>query len=240
MSLLALEHVCKRYSNGRREHVVLDDVSLQLEAGELAVVWGLRRSGRSTLLRVAGGIEPVDRGIVRFDGRDLSKRGEGALGEGIGYVQKTLRSAERQSVLEEVVVDQLARGVSAASARSQARAALDRAGVAQCATLSPGELDHAETVRVAIARALSLHPRLLIVDEPVNGVELSDRDGILSLLRSLAHEGVALLVSTGESTGLSGADVALALSDGVLRASPSAELAPVVELRRAPARRASG
>jgi len=68
MSLLALEGVGKRYRDGARERIALREVSLALEAGELAAVWGLRRSGRSTLLRVAAGIEQPDEGVVRFDG----------------------------------------------------------------------------------------------------------------------------------------------------------------------------
>ena len=76
MSLLELERVAKRYRDGQLERVVLREVSLDLDGGELAVVWGLRRSGRSTLLRVAAGIEAPDEGVVRFDGRDLAVHGE--------------------------------------------------------------------------------------------------------------------------------------------------------------------
>jgi ABC-type multidrug transport system ATPase subunit len=232
MTLLALENVGKRYRHGLRERLLLDDVSLELSPGELAAVWGPRRSGRSTLLRVAAGIERPDSGVVRFDGRDLIDHGEELLGEGIGYVQKTLRGGETQSALEEVVACLLARGIAGPAARARARAALERTGAAHCAALPPRELDRAESVRVALARTLVLNPRLVIIDEPVNGVELLQRDGILALLRSLAREGVAVLASTADSTGLSGADRALALSDGELRGSPGPELAPVLALRR--------
>jgi len=232
MTLLALEHVGKRYVDGPHGRPLLNDVSLELTPGEVAAVWGLRRSGRSTLLRVAAGIERPDTGVVRFDGRDLIDHGEDVLGEGIGYVQKALRGAEAQSVLEEVMVCLLARGISRAAAHARACTALERTGSAQCAALAPRQLDKAESVRVALARALVLSPRVLIVDEPVNGVDLHERDGILLLLRSVADEGVAVLASTGQSTGLAGADRALALSDGELRGSLSPELAPVLALRR--------
>jgi ABC-type lipoprotein export system ATPase subunit len=232
MTLLALEHVGKLHHDGLHERQLLDDVSLELAPGELAAVWGVRRSGRTTLLRIAAGIERPDSGIVRFEGRDLTDGSEDALGEGIGYVQKALQGAETQGALEEVMVCLLARGIARAPARARACAALERTGASHCAASPLWTLDTAESLRVALARTLVLRPRLLVVDEPVKGVELSQRDGILGLLRSLADEGVAVLASTGESTGLSGADRALALGDGELHASPRPELAPVLPLRR--------
>jgi ABC-type sugar transport system ATPase subunit len=240
MSLLALKGVSKRYADGPRERMVLREISLELEAGELSVVWGLRRSGRSTLLRIACGIEVPDAGTVRFDGRDLAEEGEGVLGSGIGYCQKTFRSAEGRAVLDEAMVGLLARGVPPAAARARATTALERAGAEQSAGLRLGELDYAEAVRVALARTLALRPRLLVIDEPVNGVELSERDGILSLLRSIADEGIAVLASTGESTSLAGADRALSLGEGELRSAPAPELAPVLALRPSAARQANG
>lgn len=232
MSLLALTGVGKRYGEGARERVVLRDVSLELERGELAAVWGMRRSGRSTLLRVAAGIEAPDAGVVCFEGRDLAHDGESALGAGIGYCQKTSRSAEGQTVLDEAMVGLLARGVAPAAARARARAALERTGSDGCASLRLGELDGGEAIRVALARTLALRPRLLVVDEPVKGVDLLERDEILLLLHSLAADGIGVLVSVGDSTELSGADRTFALGDGELRAGPTPELAPVVALRR--------
>jgi ABC-type multidrug transport system ATPase subunit len=240
MSLLAFESIGKQYADGLRERTVLREVTFELEAGELAAVWGLRRSGRSTLLRVAAGIEAPDSGVVRFDGRDLAENGEEVLGGGIGYCQKTFRSAEGKSVLDHIIVALLARGVPASAARASAREALERVGAGGCAKLRLAELDSGEAVRVALARTLALRPRLLVIDEPVKGVELLERDEILGLLRGLADEGVAVLASAGESTGLSGADRAFALSDGELRGGATGELAPVLPLRRALARRASG
>ncbi len=232
MTLLELEHVGRRHRQGGRERVVLRDVTLDLHAGELAAVWGLRRSGRSTLLRVAAGIEAPDTGAVRFAGRDLAHSGSGALGGGIGYCRRGLGGTEGRDVLDELLVAQLARGIPQSAARSHAFSALERAGAEQCAARMLRELDAAETVRVTIARALVLRPSLLVLDEPTAGVDLLARDGILSLLRSLADEGIAVLISTGEATGLSGVDRALSLAEGELRGSCAPELAPVLALRR--------
>jgi ABC-type sugar transport system ATPase subunit len=231
MSLLQLEHVSKRYGQGVGERVALRDVSLEMEAGEVVAVWGKRRSGRSTLLRVAAGLEAPDAGVVRVDGRDLSERGCELLGDAIGYCRKTFQPNGGEIVLDHMIIGQLARGVSPALAASRAHDAMEHAGIARCSQRRPSELDCAEVVRVAIAHALTLQPRLLLIDEPTIGVELGERDGILRLLQSLAKDGIAILTSTGETTGLSGAR-ALQLSDGELCGKSTRELAPVVHLLR--------
>jgi ABC-type lipoprotein export system ATPase subunit len=240
MSLLALQSVSKTYPRAAGPRQVLSDVTLELSRGELAVVWGLKGSGRSTLLRIAAGIEQPDSGTVRFEGRDLSQAAEELLGGGIGYPERTLRSAEGQGVLEQVMVGLLARGISQRDARAEALRALARVQADATAASRLSALDEGESIRVAIARTLALSPSLLVIDEPTRGVDLLERDGILALLRSLADDGIAILASTAESTGLAGADRALALNEGELHTAPPAELATVLPLRRPAGWRAAG
>ncbi len=234
MSLLELAHVSKRYGRGLNERVALHDVSLQIDTGELVAVWGRRRSGRSTLLRIAAGLEMPDEGVVRFEGHDLADPHAEALRSGIRYCRKSFRPAGGQFVLDQLTTSQLTRGVSLSLARERASEALGRVGAERCSALRPGELDSAEVVRVAVARALVHRSRMLVIDEPTLGVEIVARDGILALLRSLADEGISVLASAAETTGLAGADRALSLAKGSLRGDLSAlELAPVVPLRSA-------
>ena len=208
-------------------------MNLTLETGEYAVVWGLRGSGRSTLLRVAAGIEAPDRGTVSFEGEDLARAAGGALGEGIGYCHLRFGSGEGRSVREQVMMGLLARGVALGRARARADHALELCGALESSKSTLAALDRAEAVRVAIARTLALEPRLIVIDEPTHGVELRERDGVLSLLRDLANNGVAVLASTSEPTGLSGADRTLALSEGRLRGRLAPQLGTVVQLRPA-------
>jgi energy-coupling factor transporter ATP-binding protein EcfA2 len=237
MSLLALEHVGRCHRNppsrgtsGAHERTILRDVSLELDSGELVAIWGLRRCGRSTLLRIAAGIEPADSGRVCFTGQELSGAGSLVLGGGIGYCARA--SLDAPSVLDELLLGQLARGARQPLARARAYTALARVGAADCAPRALHELDGAEQLRVALARALALGPSLLVIDDPVRGVDVLQRDSILSLLRSLADEGIAVLISTDEATALAGADRALSLADGVLRGASAPEWAQVLPLRR--------
>jgi energy-coupling factor transporter ATP-binding protein EcfA2 len=232
MSLLALENVATSVRDRGRTASVLRDVNLQLDRGEYVVVWGLRSSGRSTLLRVAAGVQAPDTGSVRFEGRELRAARGAELGQGIGYCQKRLGSGECRTVREQVTMGLLARGSTPANARHLAAGALERCGALDLSRAPLTELDRSEVVRVALARTLALEPKLLVIDEPTNGVELMARDEILLLLRSIADDGVAVLASAGEPAGLSGADRTLALSDGELRGELAPVLAPVVPLRR--------
>jgi ABC-type sugar transport system ATPase subunit len=230
--MLALEAVGKAYGRGAHERVALRDVSFEVSTTELVVVWGGRHSGRSTLMRLSAGVERPDEGVVRWDGRDLAGAGMNAQRLGIAYCRCSQRPAEGQLVLEQLVVDQLARGVRARAAESAAADALARVGADDCSERDLRELDTGEHVRVAVARALTQGPRLLVIDEPLLGVELLARDGILLLLRSLADSGLGVLMSTGETTAFSGADRALVLDGGRLSVCAEPDLAPVLHLRR--------
>lgn len=230
MSLLELEHVVKCCGRSDRT-TVLRDVSLEIETGETVAIWGARRSGRSTLLRIAAGIDRPSSGSVRFNGRDLHDRRRQALGDGIGYCRRAFRASEGRLVLDHLIFGLIARGVPLSQAASRACAALERAEAGRCAALRPAELDGAEIVRTAIARALTFEPSVLIIDEPTIGIDVDARDGILALLHSLARDGIAILASTGDSPGLSGTR-ALTLSDGELHGSTARELAKIVPLRR--------
>jgi len=230
MSLLTLERVCKRYRRGRRDVTALDDVSLAIAPGELVAVWGMPRSGRTTLLRIAAGLEQPDRGAVRFGGKALMRGHDDGIPSGIGYVHVGLASVGGESILDHVAMPLLARGVAPEIARARAMLQLERVGAAACAQLQPRELEPTERVRVAIAQALVTGPRLLLVDDPTRHVDLLEREAVLLLVRSVADGEVAVLMTTGEAMGVSGVDRALTISGGVLRAEASAEPANVVAL----------
>lgn len=237
MRLLELEHVRKSYGAGSHRVEALQDVSLELLQGELVAIWGLRGSGRSTLLRLAAGIEPPDSGAVRVGGQDLVRARRGGLPPGVAYcpypgpAHQAQVPFEARSALEEVMVTLLARGLSTKRARARSLDALNRAHARGCADLGPGELSGAEAARVTIARALCLEPSLLLLDEPTSGADLLERDGIFALLRSLAREdGIAVLTTVGESAAMFGIDRGLTLSEGELHGALTPELAPVLGL----------
>lgn len=230
MSLLELHNVTKRHTRGEREVTALRDGCLEIDPGELVGVYGLRGSGRTTLLRLVAGIDAPDRGTVRFDGRDLSERGERMLAREIGYCHKSFPNAQGSPAIDEVLLGLLVNGVRGKEAHTRAREALERLGAERIAHRRIRELNSEERVRLALAHALALAPRLLLVDEPLAGVELEQRDEILLLVRSLADEGLAVLMTVGDLSELRGADQSLTIGDGRLSGSPKRGLEPVADL----------
>lgn len=230
MSLLRVENVSKRYR--RLDRIALDDISMTLERGEMVTIWGQRRSGRSTLLRVIAGVETPDAGLVWFEGHNVHEPVRAPLGHGIAYCRTTLRGTAGHDVAELLTASRLGSGLPRSEARTRAWKALERVGAEDCAARVPSELNGEETIRVSIARALVSDPRLIVVDEPTIGVDLTARDGVLGLLRSIADEGIAVIATAGDGTGLLGADRVLVLRKGKLRGETLPDLAPVASIDR--------
>lgn len=231
MALLELVDICKSWDrDGGR--AALSGVSLDLDGGELVGIWGIHGSGRSTLLRIAAGIDIPDGGVVRFAGQGLQASSTTGLGNGIAYCRKAFARSEGHSVLDQLISGQEALGIRGIRAAALACEALRQVNADSCTNLRLDQLDRADALRVALARALALRPRVLVVDEPTLGLEARDRDSVLELLRAQVTGGLAVLMSTGEIPCLAAADRALTLGGGVLRGEVVPRIAPVVPFRR--------
>lgn len=234
MPLFAMDNVSKRFPlTGRSSALGLRDVSLEVEPGEVVAVFGERGSGRTTLLRVAAGVEAPDAGTVRFEGRDVAHDRDALLGRDIAFAHDRFNVAPSANVIEQVALAGHVRGQRLPVARYRAMEMLKRVGAYDAREHLPHQLEPGERIRVVLARALMSEPRLLLLDEPLAGVDLLERDSILMLVRSLANDGLAVLMTIAVSTEFAGATRALALSDGELHGVVKAPQATVIALRAA-------
>jgi len=236
MTTLALDAVGKRFRHGMADRVALDGVSLEVDAGEVVGVWGRRRSGRTTLLRVAAGVEEPDRGAVCVDGSDLwhGDRGQGrAVRQRIAVWYPLFLRDHGRRLYRQVAIPTRRGRRSTQQAWADAHTALERVGLGDCARTPIGELDHRETARAALARALVMRPRLLVLDEPMAGLEVLEAERLMELVIAIAREDrIAVLVSASEVGQLAGVDRHLSIAGGVVRGATVPIPADVIELRR--------
>jgi ABC-type lipoprotein export system ATPase subunit len=226
MTLLSLDGVAKRYARGYRELVALEDVALEVDRGDFVAIWGASRSGKTTLLRIAAGIEAPDHGAVTYDGQDLPalsrrRRAQLLLRE-IGCVWQTGRITRGLSVLDHVALPRF-KQCSHATARREAHDVLERVGALQCGHARWHELSDGERTRVALAHALIRRPKLLLADEPTANLNMIEREQVLAVLRSVAEEaGVAVVMTAPDAPNLMQSHRLMSLDRGRL-IKPSSE-----------------
>lgn len=218
--LLSFENVSKRYPDGHHQIVVFDCASFDIDAGLFIGVWGARRAGKSTLLRLMAGVEAPTKGRVIFDGYDMAAmslaRRERLLGREIALMASTgWHPKSRETVVDHIVLSLGSSMSSVSEARRRARRALDRVGMADQADELAQGLSLAERMRAMLARALVREPRMLLVDEPALVPSLLERDLLYGLMRDVTRDlGATLVVASEDMTPLHGAEVVMSIGGG--------------------------
>lgn len=201
--LLSLKGVCKGYRRGARRLSVLVDVSLVVDSGEIVAVVGPRYAGKTTLLRIAAGLEEPDAGAVRFGSLDLvgcsDEERSRVLGHEIAWVHAQSTKV-KFVVLEDLALPLvMGRGHGSREARDRAMEALERVGAPECARRRWDDLSNWERVLVGFARGFACRPRLMVVDNVIEGFGMSRTQEAGELLLSFAQEtGCGVLMSASE------------------------------------------
>jgi osmoprotectant transport system ATP-binding protein len=203
--------ICVRYSGGDRYAV--DDASLDVPAGELAVLLGPSGCGKSTLLRTINRLVTPERGTVEVDGRDVAQTPPEALRRGIGYVIQAVGLFPHMTVARNIAVvpELLDWDAARIAKRVDDLLALVRLEPARYRNRFPHELSGGEQQRVGVARALAAEPRVLLMDEPFAAVDalvrLTLQDETLAIHRAL---GTTILFVTHD------VDEALRIADRIV------------------------
>jgi ABC-type cobalamin/Fe3+-siderophores transport system ATPase subunit len=217
--VLSLRNISKSYWRGRHEIVVLDNVSFDLDAGDFAAIFGQRASGKTTLLRIAAGMEPPDQGSVCFDGQEDSALAGSrlrGLHERLGWVRRPGPSTLTIRMLDYVALP-LLRDMSHKEADRCATAALKRVRAGELAHAKWHELSDAERTLVMIAAAMVRTPALLLADDPTMGLDFTEREVVTALLREMAQEnGMAVLMTVPELPDSMRSHRVMSLSNGEL------------------------
>lgn len=217
------EHLGRTFGQGEMMTTALNDVSVEMTEGEIALLMGPSGSGKSTLLAVLSGLLSPGSGRVLSLGEDLWAMSEsqrerfrlrhcGFIFQ--GYNLFAALTARQQ--LEMVV--RWGEGASAAEARERATEILALLGMARKAHLRPGELSGGEKQRVAIGRALIKDPQLLFADEPTSALDWAHGEQVVELLRAAAHDrGATVLIVAHDARIIPYVDKVFYLEDGQLQ-----------------------
>lgn len=215
-----LEGIRVAFPDGPDERVVLDDLKLSVDPGELVVISGQSGAGKSTLLAVTGLLRRADAGEVTIAGTATSavssRQRTAVRRDHIAFVYQSANLLPSLTAVEQLELVGHIRGERSADVRRRARGLLDELGLADRASQLPSQLSGGERQRVGIARAFMAEPSVLIADEPTASLDPQRADSVAELLAGASGRGIATIVVAHDTAALSRADRHLRMEDGRL------------------------
>ena len=177
-----------------RGHRVLRGVDCRIEAGETLALLGPNGAGKSSLMRIVAGRLPLESGTVRIAGADPFREREAR--RAIGWVPQEIALYPRLTVAENLSVFAQLSGIGRRERKAAVQAAIDLADLGEVARRPVGHLSGGYQRRANIAASLMARPRLVLLDEPTQGVDLHARAAIHAVLARLREQGAAILIAT--------------------------------------------
>ena len=197
MSLIEIKNLRKEYPNS----VPLENVSVNIEAGEVVGIIGPSGTGKSTFLRCINRLETPTSGEIWIDGVNVCdpKTDLAAVRSKMGMVFQSFNLFPHKMAVENIMMpQQQLLGVSAKDAYEEALIQLRKVGLESKARRYPDELSGGQKQRVAIARALAMHPKIILFDEPTSALDPSMVSEVLNVMADLAKTGLTMLIVTHE------------------------------------------
>ena len=216
--MLKLRRLSKLHRSGEVETTALDQIDLDIEAGEYLAVTGPSGCGKSTMLGILGLLDAPSSGEYWFDGENVAGWSEARLTRlrrgRIGFVFQSFNLIDDLSVAENIELALEYGDVPAREHRQRVDEALDRLGLSHRARHRPSQLSGGQQQRVAIARAIVSRPALLLADESTGNLDTAHGDEVMRILRDLNAEGTTLVMVTHSTTHAAMAHRTLRLLDG--------------------------
>lgn len=192
--MLKVNSLTKRFG----KQTVLKEVSFEVNKGEIVTLLGQSGAGKTTILRCVNGLENFDSGTIEIDGQIIqSQKDLLKVRKDVGLVFQNFNLFPHKTVLENIIeAPILVLGLNNEEAKRRALTLLEQVGLGQKADAYPFELSGGQQQRVAIARACALQPKILCFDEPTSALDPELTNGVASIMKNLAAEGMSILVIT--------------------------------------------
>jgi putative ABC transport system ATP-binding protein len=191
-NIVSIRNLSKLYAQGDIQVTALDNITLDIVAGEFLTLMGPSGSGKSTLLHILAGIDRPTSGECHVQGVDVTKLNESQLADwrnqNVGFVFQTFNLLPVLTAFENVELPLLLTRLSRSQRRRQVEIALELVGLADRMKHLPRQLSGGQEQRVAIARALVTDPKLIVADEPTGNLDSHSAHEVLSVLQSLSKE----------------------------------------------------
>lgn len=214
MAYIEFINVCKIYGSGEQEIRALDNITFDVEKGELCVIVGPSGAGKTTLLNILGGMDTATSGTVMLAGREISKLGDRELTDyrrtDVGFVFQFYNLVQNLTALENV---ELASEICKDSL--DAAETLCRVGLEKRMQNFPAQLSGGEQQRVSIARALAKNPKIILCDEPTGALDYNTGKSVLKLLQDTCRStGKTVIIITHNSALTQIADRVIRVKNG--------------------------
>ncbi|WP_430454167.1 ABC transporter ATP-binding protein [Rhodopirellula europaea] len=222
MALVELRGVCKRFRKGDETITPLDEVDLDIEAGDFVSLMGPSGTGKSTLLNLVSGIDRPDAGTIRVAGTEVTKLSRGKLADwraaNLGYIFQTHNLIPVLTAYENVELPTLLLKMTSSQRRQRVELALEAVGLSDRADHYPRQLSGGQEQRVGIARAIVAHPQVVVADEPTGSLDTETSEQVQILLQRLNKElDITLLMVTHDTDAAKIASRQLVLDRGKFR-----------------------
>lgn len=195
--MIDVKHLSKSFG----DHLVLDDIDQHIHPQEKVVIIGPSGSGKSTFLRCLNLLETPTKGTITFDGTEITdpKVDINQVRRQMGMVFQHFNLFPNMTIRKNITLAPVQTGLmKQEEADETASALLRRVGLEEKADAYPGQLSGGQKQRIAIVRALAMKPKLMLFDEPTSALDPEMVGEVLTVMRSLAKEGLTMLVVTHE------------------------------------------
>ena len=216
--MIELDKVSRTFQVGDQQVLALREVSLSIAASEYIAIMGPSGSGKSTLLNLLGLLDRPSDGRYSLDGRDVTGLNEAEAArvrrEKIGFVFQSFHLVPRLTAAANVALPLVLAGVAPAERKRRVAQLLADVGLSARADHLPSQLSGGQLQRVAIARAMSMHPALLLADEPTGNLDRATGREVMGVLEGLNQRGAALIVITHDQEVGARARRRISMEDG--------------------------
>ncbi|HEX5685117.1 MAG TPA: ABC transporter ATP-binding protein [Ideonella sp.] len=222
-AVVRIEHLSRVYRQDSLAVRALDDIDLEIDEGDFAVLVGPSGSGKTTLLNMIGGLDSPTEGRIWLAGTEIGGMGKGELSalrlRHIGFVFQEFNLIPVLSALENVEFVMLLQGVPTADRRDRSLALMKELGLEGLEHRRPAELSGGQQQRVAVARAIAAQPSIVLLDEPTANLDSKAGAALMDLMRRLNQQrGTTFIFSTHDPMVVERARRVIRLRDGRIEA----------------------